>query len=128
MALDKALTVDITNNSLLVSSDVEKDSIKCFADEILHSILEDMGQDVFCLLVEESRDVSYKEQMAVVLRYVDKCGIVKENLVGIVRVKDTTAANLESCIDPLFARLNKVEIETSKRSDIYDGASNMLMA
>ena len=122
------MTVDITNNSLLVSSDVEKDSIKCFADEILHSILEDMGQDVFCLLVEESRDVSYKEQMAVVLRYVDKCGIVKENLVGIVRVKDTTAANLKSCIDPLFARLNKIELETSKRSDIYDGASNMLMA
>ena len=99
------MTVDITNNSLLVSSDVEKDSIKCFADEILHSILEDMGQDVFCLLVEESRDVSYKEQMAVVLRYVDKCGIVKENLVGIVRVKDTTAANLKSCIDSLFAKL-----------------------
>ena len=122
------MTVDITNNSLLVSSDVEKDSIKCFADEILHSILEDMGLDVFCLLVEESRDVSYKEQMAVVLRYVYKCGIVKENLVGIVRVKDTTADNLKSCIDPLFARLNKVELETSKRSDIYDGASNMLMA
>jgi len=35
---------------------------------------------VFCLLVDESRDVSCKEQMAVVLRYVDKCGIVKREV------------------------------------------------
>ena len=34
-----------------------------------------------------------------VLRYVDKCGLVKESFVGIVHVKDTTSANLKSCID-----------------------------
>ena len=36
------------------------------------SIIEEIGGDVFGLLVDESADVSGKEQMAVVLRYVDK--------------------------------------------------------
>ena len=39
---------------------------------IVNSIIEEIGGDVFCLLVDESADVSDKEQMAVVLRYVDK--------------------------------------------------------
>ena len=38
----------------------------------LNSILEDIGGDVFSLLIDEASDVSDKEQMAVVLRYVDK--------------------------------------------------------
>jgi len=117
------LTVDAADNSLLVSPDIQKDIIKCFAYEILHSILEDIGQDVFCLLVDESRDVSYKEQMAVVLRYVDKSGVVKESFVGIVHVKDTTAANLKSYIDSLFAKL-KLSLK-QVRGQGYDGASNM---
>jgi hypothetical protein len=122
-ALAKALTVDAADNSLLVSSDIQKDIVKCFADEILHSILEDIGQDVFCLLVDESRDVSCKEQMAVVLRYVDSCGVVTESFVGLVHVKDTTSANLKLSIDSLFARF-KLSIK-QVRGQGYDGASNM---
>jgi hypothetical protein len=106
-----------------VSSDIQKDIIKCFADEILHSILEDIWQDVFFLLVDESRDVSCKEQMAVVLRYVDSCGVVKESFVGLVHVKDTTSVNLNSSIDSLFARF-KLSIK-QVRGQGYDGASNM---
>ena len=40
----------------------------------MKSIIEEIGGDVFCLLVDESADVSGKEQMAVVVRYVDKLG------------------------------------------------------
>jgi hypothetical protein len=60
---------------------------------------------VFCLLVDESRDVAGKEQMAVVLRFVGKCGTVKERLVGLVHVKETTSMYLKSAIDSLFAEL-----------------------
>ncbi|KAL4579401.1 hypothetical protein LXL04_015545 [Taraxacum kok-saghyz] len=49
-----------------------------------------IGDDVFALLVDESSDISKKEQMAVVLRYVT-CGIVKERFIGIVHVKETSA-------------------------------------
>jgi hypothetical protein len=79
--------------------------VHCFAKEVLHAILEENGDDVFCLLVDESRDVSWKEQMAIVLRYVDKFGIVKERFVGLVHVAETTSAHLKSTIDALLANL-----------------------
>ena len=49
---------------------------------------------MFCLLVDESADVSDKEQMAVVLRYVDKFGAIKERRIGVVHVNETSASCL----------------------------------
>ncbi|XP_062202816.1 uncharacterized protein LOC133905119 [Phragmites australis] len=122
-ALAKVLTIDATDNSLMVSSDIQKDIVKCFAYEILHSIIGDIGHDMFCLLVDESRDVSCKEQMVVILRYIDNCGLVKESFVGLVHVKETTSSNLKSCIDYLFAKF-KLSLK-QVRGQGYDGASNM---
>jgi hypothetical protein len=65
-------------------------------------IITEIGGDVFFLLVDESADVSDKEQMAVVLRYVDKYGVLKERLIGVVHVSETTALCLKSNIDKLF--------------------------
>ena len=45
----------------MVAHEIQTDIVECFAKEILQSILEELGDDVFCLLVDESRDVSCKE-------------------------------------------------------------------
>jgi hypothetical protein len=73
-----------------------------YAQVIVDLIITEIGGDVFCLLVDESADVSDKEQMAVVLRYVDKYGVLKERLIGVVHVSETTALCLKSNIDKLF--------------------------
>ena len=78
---------------------------------------------MFCLLVDESADVSGKEQMAVVVRYVDKLGVIKERLIGIVHVKETSASCLKSNIDNLFAKYGLSLKQV--RGQGYDGASNM---
>ncbi|KAK1358227.1 zinc finger MYM-type protein 1-like [Heracleum sosnowskyi] len=84
-------------NSQMVSPKIQKDICHCFAQEILKSILSEIGDHVFALLVDESSDVSKKEQMAIVLRYVDDtCGLVKERFVGLVHVKETSALTLKS--------------------------------
>jgi hypothetical protein len=44
-----------------VAPEIQRDIVQCFANEVLHSILDEHGNDVFCLLVDESRDVSCKE-------------------------------------------------------------------
>lgn len=41
----------------------------------------DLNDDYFSILVDESRDVSFKEQMVVVLRHVDKKGSVIERFI-----------------------------------------------
>ena len=89
----------------------------------MKSIVEEIGGDVFCLLVDESADVSGKEQMAVVLRYVDKSGLIKERLIGIVHVSETSASCLKSSIDILFGKYG-LSIK-QVRGQGYDGASNM---
>ncbi|XP_066382410.1 uncharacterized protein [Miscanthus floridulus] len=103
LELRKAMSTNAAANSCLLAPEIQRDIVECFANEIVHSILEELGNDVFCLLVDESRDVSCKEQMAVVLRYVDKCGIVKERFVGVVHVTETTSSHLKSSIDSLLA-------------------------
>ena len=121
--LHKAVTTDATKNSCLLAPEIQRDIVECFANEIIQSILEELGGDVFCLLVDGSRDVSCKEQMAVVLRYVDKCGIVKERFVGLVHVTETTSSHLKSSIDSLLAKF-KISLKQC-RGQGYDGASNM---
>lgn len=48
------------------------------------------------------RDVSKKERMAIVLRYVDTYGLVKERFIGIVKVRDTSSSTLKAEINSLF--------------------------
>ncbi|XP_062085549.1 uncharacterized protein LOC133791646 [Humulus lupulus] len=73
--------------------------------------------------VDESRDVSIKEQMVVMFRYVDKRGCVIERFIGIEHVPNTTTISLKIAIDKLFS---KHGLSISKlRGQGYDGASNM---
>ncbi|GAV77293.1 Dimer_Tnp_hAT domain-containing protein/DUF4371 domain-containing protein, partial [Cephalotus follicularis] len=77
----------------------------------------------FSILIDESRDVSVKEQMAIVLRYVDDKGCVIERFLAIVHVLDTTASSLKTAIDMLFSTHG---LSISRiRGQGYDGASNM---
>ncbi|XP_010527364.1 PREDICTED: uncharacterized protein LOC104804719, partial [Tarenaya hassleriana] len=90
--------------------------------QITQDIIQEIGHDVFGLLVDESSDVSDKEQMTVVFRFVDKNGIVKERFIELIHVKETSALSLKSAIDSLFAkyRLSLKQV----RGQWYDGASN----
>jgi hypothetical protein len=81
--LGRAMGENGVGNSCLLAGEIQREIVECFANEVIHYILEELGNDVFCLLVDESRDVSCKELMAVVLRFVDKHGMVKERFVGL---------------------------------------------
>ena len=83
----------------------------------------DLGGGFFSILVDESRDISIKEQMIVVLRYVDKKGIVIERFLGIVHVVDTSALSLKVAIEFLFSKYALSLSRLSRQG--YDGASNM---
>ncbi|XP_020396600.1 zinc finger MYM-type protein 1-like [Zea mays] len=111
------------DNHQMVAPCIQKDITNCFSEIIVSSIIEEIGGDVFCLLVDESADVSDKEQMAVVLRYVDKHGVLKERLIGVVHVTETTASCLKSNIDALFSKYKLSWKQV--RGQGYDGASNM---
>ncbi|XP_057723537.1 uncharacterized protein LOC130939451 [Arachis stenosperma] len=64
-----------------------------------------------------------EEQMALVVRFVDKHGFVKERLIDVVHVKDTTSATLKQEIYSALSHHN-LNIQ-NVRGQGYDGASNM---
>ncbi|XP_057787724.1 uncharacterized protein LOC131004971 [Salvia miltiorrhiza] len=110
-------------NLKLTSPDIQKDIINAIAVETTRAIIDDIGNDFFAILVDECRDVSVKEQMGIVLRYVNKKGCVIERFIGLVHVSDTIATSLEKGIDSLFSTYG-LSI-SSLRGQGYDGASNM---
>ncbi|XP_062224632.1 uncharacterized protein LOC133923227 [Phragmites australis] len=57
-----------------------------------------MGGCLFSVLVDESRDISVKEQMAVVVRFVSKKGELIERFLGIKHVTDTTSEALKRAL------------------------------
>ncbi|XP_076931892.1 uncharacterized protein LOC143597206 [Bidens hawaiensis] len=121
--IGKVILGNAPGNNQMTSPSIQKELCNCFAEEVLKRIFEELNDDVFSILVDESRDISKKEQMAVVLRYVDKLGFVKERFIGLVHVMETTALSLKAAIDDLFARHN---LSISRvRGQGYDGASNM---
>ena len=77
----------------------------------------------FSVLIDESRDISTKEQMMVALRYVDKKGHVIEHFLGVEHVTDTSALSLKTAVEDLFCRHG---LSLSRlRGQGYDEASNM---
>ena len=58
--------------------------------ETTNAIITNLGDELFAIIVDEARDISNKEQMAIALHYVNKKGSIVECFFGIVHVKDTT--------------------------------------
>lgn len=92
----KVIFDNAPGNCQLTSPKIQKDIVNCFADAVVKSIVDEIGDDVFVLLVDESSDISKKEQMAVILRYVDARGLVKEKFAGLLHVAETTSETLKS--------------------------------
>ncbi|XP_057990627.1 uncharacterized protein LOC131173003 [Hevea brasiliensis] len=111
------------DNLKLTSPDIQKDIINAAATEITKAIITDLGDDLFSILVDECRDVSVKEQMGVVIRYVNGSGCVIERFIGLVHVHNTSAASLKKGIESLLSTYG-LSI-SSLRGQGYDGASNM---
>ncbi|XP_020414126.1 zinc finger MYM-type protein 1-like [Prunus persica] len=91
-------------NLKLIAPTIQKDFVNACATETIKKIIKDVDGAFFSLLVDGSRDVSVKEQMAMVFHYVDKNGDVIERFVGIQHVSDTTSTSLKEAINTLFSR------------------------
>ena len=64
-------------NCTLTSPDIQKQIIHCCAIETRKKIIEELGDEPYAILADESSDISHKEQLAFCLRYVDKLGILE---------------------------------------------------
>ena len=110
-------------NAKYTSPDIQKEILRIIAKSIQKAIRDEIGNAKFCLIVDESRDESKKEQMAIVVRFVDRKGNIKERFLDLIHVKDTTSLTLK---DEILSSLSYHKLDVQNiRGQGYDGASNM---
>ncbi|KAH7672351.1 P-loop containing nucleoside triphosphate hydrolase protein [Dioscorea alata] len=105
----KTLKAHALGNNQMAAPKIQKDLVHFCAEKVRSFIIEDIGDRIFSLMVDEARDISMKEQMAIVLRY--------------EHVTDTSSHTLKEATNNLFAKFG---LSLSRlRGQGYDGASNM---
>lgn len=65
---------------------IQRELIISCAKVTTKATIKDLGRDYFAILIDQSSDVSYKEQMSMCLRYVDKHGDVVVRFLGVLHV------------------------------------------
>ncbi|WVZ64065.1 hypothetical protein U9M48_013635 [Paspalum notatum var. saurae] len=86
-------------------------------------IIEELGEEYYAILADESSDISHKEQLALCLRFVDRLGKPCEHFIEVVHVDDTTSLSLKKAIE---SKLDSHGLTmTQIRGQGYDGVSNM---
>ncbi|XP_048501318.1 uncharacterized protein LOC125497702 [Beta vulgaris subsp. vulgaris] len=110
-------------NAKYIAPSIQKQILHVFAKKVQNEIRKEIGDSKFCIIIDESRDVSKREQMAIVIRFVNKDGIVQERFLDLVHVKDTSSRTLK---DEITTVLFNHELNIKDlRGQGYDGASNM---
>ncbi|GAV56774.1 Dimer_Tnp_hAT domain-containing protein/DUF4371 domain-containing protein [Cephalotus follicularis] len=99
-------------NAQYIAPSIQKEILHVIARKVRCVIREKISDAKFCILVDESRDESKREKMAIVLRYVDKVGIVQERFFDLVHVPDTSALTLKNEIT--IAELSHGLVKTEK--------------
>lgn len=110
-------------NAKYTSPDVQKEILSIYARKVQTAVREEIGNSKFCIMVDEARDESKKEQMAIVIRFVSKEGLIMERFLDLIHVKDTAAMTLKESICAVLAD-NNLSVNDI-RGQGYDGASNM---
>ncbi|XP_030949843.1 zinc finger MYM-type protein 1-like, partial [Quercus lobata] len=72
---DKVASVVLENasgNAKYTSPTIQKEILHILANNVRNAIREEIGDAKFCILIDEARDELKREQMAIILRFVDK--------------------------------------------------------
>ena len=96
-------------------------SAKFVADNVVNEVKE---AKYFSILADEGTDVSVKEQLSLVIRFVDSASNIREEFLGFIHcVKGTSGAAIA---DLIFGQIKTFGLDMNNcRGQGYDGAGNM---
>ena len=106
------------------SPQIQNEIIKLFAFQVLREIATAMHTaPFFTIMVDETTDVSNREQVVICIRWVSKIFDVHEDFIGLYKVDQIDAGTLVYVIKDTLLRLNLSL--TRIRGQCYDGAASM---
>ncbi|VVA40532.1 PREDICTED: zinc finger, partial [Prunus dulcis] len=74
LRLKATIEKNALGNTKYISVLIQKQILHILADKVRTKIREEVGESNYCILIDEAKDASNREQMAIVLRFVDKDG------------------------------------------------------
>ena len=105
------------------SHEIQNEILGIYAKKVRDHIRVEIGDSKYSILVDETCDVSKREQMALVFRFVDKDGYSQERFFHVIHVANTKSQTMKR---ELTAVLSKHGFNVQNtRGQGYDGASNM---
>ena len=107
-----------------LSHDMQNELLQVMALSILRDVSKEIqASSFFSVMCDECTDASNKEQLVICIRWVDPQLDVHEDVIGLYKIDDISAATITHVIKDALVRLN---LSWSKcRGQCYDGASNM---
>jgi len=114
----KVVLENTPQNAKYTLHHIQKDILYVLAKRLRNAIREEIGDSKFWIIVDEARVESKKEQMAIVLRFVDKDGFIQERFFDIVHVKDTSVSTLKNEIFAVLSQ-HRLDIQNIIRIKIY---------
>ena len=106
------------------SPEVQNEFLSIMALQVLRKVMGDIQEAVyFTVMIDEITDQSNREQVVLVLRWVDETLEAHEEFIGLYMTSSITADSLVSIIKDTLLRMN-LKIQHC-RGQCYDGASTM---
>ncbi|XP_073138885.1 uncharacterized protein [Henckelia pumila] len=93
-------------NNTYTSPEVQKEVLNIMANRVRQKIRSEIGDASFCILVDEAHDESKREQIALILRFVNNSGILTERFFAIKSVSDTTSLTLKNDVSNILVHYN----------------------
>ncbi|KAK3226191.1 hypothetical protein Dsin_006053 [Dipteronia sinensis] len=98
--LNEGIAIICLNNApkniKYTSPTIENELLTIFANQVRKKIREEVGDAKFSILIDEALDESNREQMAIILRFVDRDGFIRELFFQVVGVDETSAPTLKN--------------------------------
>ncbi|KAK9928234.1 hypothetical protein M0R45_025380 [Rubus argutus] len=120
--VDKVVLQNTPGNAKYTSPIIQKQILNILGNKVRTKIREEVGDAKFCILVD-AVDVFGMEQMAIILRFVDCEGFIRERFFKVISVLNTCSRTLKNEISKVLAQYDLHVI--NMRGQGYDGASNM---
>lgn len=111
-------------NATYKSKTIQNEMINSLGKFIREKIVEEVKEaKLFSLIADEASNCSNKEQLALVLRFVDKTGDVHEEFIQFIHCESTTGEHITLKLKEALGNLNLDLADICGQA--YDGAGNM---
>jgi len=111
----------IQNNAKYTSPQIQNEVLAAASATIVNIILE-ANRSYFSVIADKSADILSKEQLSLVLRYLDG-NVIRENFIGFVELP---SLNAEKIADTILSRLKFLGLDLERMvGQGYNGASTM---